>query len=202
MKLCKCIIAVMAFAAIASADLTGTYYEADSNNTTTVGGVWTDRTNCPVSENGTAFEGNNTLDEFPDAYLITTITGLVSGTQYEVGIIYVGRSDSGWQWNADVTFDTNSTWNSYYYGDGVSTVVTNNGGSNPYRMQAIFGTNTANGSGEIDVYVARHEYGVAEDRLRYDGLTYEVIPEPATIGLLGLGVGGVLLARSMSRRRT
>jgi hypothetical protein len=180
-KVMYLIIATACIAGGVWSELTGTYYEATSDNTIKIGGTWMDRNNCPVSENGTAFEGLNSLDEFPDAYLITTITGLTAGVQYEIGVVYVGRSDSGWQWNVDVTLDTNSTWNSYYYGDGVSTV---DAGSNPYRMQAIFGTNMANGSGEIEVYVARHEYGLDEDRIRYDGLTYRKMTAP--LGLFGI----------------
>jgi hypothetical protein len=186
-------------------ELTGTYVEANLRNTTKVG-VWTWRP-TPSGYSGKLFQGGNTTLEFPDAYLVTTITGLTPGAKYRVGVVYIGRKVlDNWHWHVLSTFNTNSTWTTNYYGDGVSTMDTSNGSS--YRMQAILGTTTADHNGEIAVYIARHEYGILEDRVMYNGLTYEKVSEPVTVELLGMGVFfapliifGIRIIRRRSRQK-
>jgi hypothetical protein len=57
--------------------------------------------------------------------------------------------------------------------------------------EALVGQTTAVG-GEITIDI--HGYG--GERTYYEGLTYELVPEPATLALLSLGMGVVLRKRS------
>ena len=47
------------------------------------------------------------------------------------------------------------------------------------------GTTSAGGAGTIDVYIDDNPGN--DDRTWYDGVSYEAVPEPGSLALLGLG---------------
>jgi hypothetical protein len=129
--------------------------------------------------------------------LVTTITGLTPGNQYRVDVVYHSKSSSE-NWNITVSFapiTTNASgtvtsgitysWDgAVIYGvDTVAGVNTGNIQAGIYLMTGFVGNATADGSGQIKVYVddITNEAG-ANQRTWYDGLLVENIvsdPYPA-----------------------
>jgi hypothetical protein len=137
----------------------------------------------------------------PAQGLKTTVSGLVDGQEYEVYVLY-GSKSSGENWNVTADFspiatDANGTVTSgVTYGAvdatkyGVSVLAGVNiddMGGNIYEFKGYVGNVTGDSSGTLDVYVDDiSDLGNQNERAWYDGI-YLVVPEPATMILLGLG---------------
>jgi hypothetical protein len=82
-------------------------------------------------------------------------------------------------WSGDITFTSN--------------VQIANGNRRLY--QAYLGAANADGSGEISVYVDDGPAADSNQRTWYDGVGYQLVPEPTAVALLSLGFGILLIGR-------
>ena len=99
--------------------------------------------------------------------LKTTLTGLTAGASYEIGLLYQAIGN----WVVQAGFSSGSL-TTYGATDGFLAVPTR-------EREVSLGTTTANGSGEIAVFIDDVTGGAPDMRARYDGLSYR--PPPPTI---------------------
>jgi hypothetical protein len=89
-------------------------------------------------------------------------------------------------WTTDITFTS-------------SVQIAN---ANRRLYQAYLGTANADGSGNLAVYIDDGPATDQNSRTWYDGVGYELVPEPTSLALLGLGWGVLLIGRRNSRATT
>ena len=98
--------------------------------------------------------------------LKTTLTGLTAGASYEIGLLYQAIGN----WVVQAGFSSGSL-TTYGATDGFLAVPTR-------EREVSLGTTTANGSGEIAVFIDDVTGGAPDMRARYDGLSYRAPPPP------------------------
>lgn len=160
------------------------------------------RSRSTFGNGGTIYEGGYTTD---DPELTTELSGLSVGT-YDVWVFFWDSSGGSNAWNiaAGLTSGSLTTYSFDGLGDTTSevdagtlsftaSVVTSEGDRTLYGVN--IGQAAVDGTGILDVFV---DNGGAspDDRTWYDGVGYELVPEPSA-ALLG-GLGALLLLR---RRR-
>lgn len=216
-KISLTIFGSAALAVSASAAITGTFVAAVDgvnsfqsvdggvtafSSTTATTGLWHDRPGtfdiigmaAPLSG---AYQGQNksggaqTHNE-----VVTTLSGLLAGQSYDIYMVMgVSTSGSGGVQHIDAGF-VSGALTTLLEGDGVDTGLglMAGGGASWRAWEQVIGTTTANGAGEIQVFVGATANA---ERSVYNGLSYVMVPEPTSVMLLGLG-GLAFLSR---RRR-
>lgn len=161
-----------------------------------------------VGNGDTAFTANdNNANPGEDApELRTTLTGLTDGQQYNLYAYFWATGTSGnadWDLAAGLTSgsltdykpssgnatDISSVTVADHFTDGTLIVEQ----SNRYLYQADLGTAVADATGNMVIYL--DDVTGNDDRTWYDGVGYEAVPEPATLGLVAVFGGGVLFIR-------
>ncbi|NWK54527.1 PEP-CTERM sorting domain-containing protein [Verrucomicrobiaceae bacterium N1E253] len=136
--------------------------------------------------------------------LTQVITGLTNGASYDVYVNYVRFGASGGDPDGDRggirgSLD-NSTFTSFNAATGTAGSVgyselTGFSNSDRVGLRGYLGTAVANASGEIQVYVDDSDDNSLEERVWYDGASYELVPEPSSTALLGLGGLALMIRR-------
>ncbi|AQT68059.1 hypothetical protein STSP2_01214 [Anaerohalosphaera lusitana] len=193
-----------------------TYVDADLTNTTLADG-----TAVNVTTSGSAATANdqwhvrtgfgNGSDVFAShadsdsPVIVTAINGLVAGETYSVSSYFWvagdGTPGGNQEWDMSAGLSESGIVG-FRYGDATqitdssyfdSSVMLSEGDRRLF--EASLGTAVANSAGQIQVFVS--DLPGNDDRTWYDGVGASVVPEPATLSILGLG--GLLIAR---RRRS
>lgn len=172
--------------------------------------LWRTRT---FGTDGSVFEasGNSGAEDAPE--LATVISGLIAGESYNVWMnFYDVDNDVNQNWGIKAGF-TSGALTSFANDDGGSAALGatasvlassftyvvdprfDDGGNRMLEAGAL-GSAVADINGEITVFVDDLATGIASNyRTWYDGVSYEVVPEPATIGLIGIFGAGALFVR-------
>lgn len=210
---------LLALAALLPAQAAFTYVDAtdtSSGNTTlsdgtpfdandgTGGTTWRQRDNVAFGSGGTVFEGVE-----PSPTIVTTLTGLTPGTSYEIVVHFWDPDSDVEDWNIQAGFTVGSLATYSRAADdvpgGIASPLSSSltydtapdlfaaGGRSSFA--AMLGTATANGSGEIQVFLDDIGSTDVNQRTWYDGVSYQVVPEPTTALLGLLGFAGLLRRR-------
>lgn len=160
------------------------------------------------SNNGSVFQSRWTTDEMPE--LTTEISGLSDGV-YDVWVFFWDATDGGvpnqWTIAAGLTSGALTSYSFDGPGDTASTVAasTLTFDVEPLLTEGtltMYGVNigeaTVTSSSTINVFIddLTNAGGSGTFRTWYDGVGYELVPEPTSFGLLA--IGGLLVTR---RRR-
>jgi hypothetical protein len=201
----------VSLAGLADAAITGTYVDATIDNPTTgqVGNttpagairspyfsdadnLWTLREfTTGAVEGGTLFEANGPSNTpfSEDVPLITTTAQMVPAGLYDVYVIYHSPANSNWGVRAGISGGTLGTYNA---SNGTPTGAV---GAGITEYQAFLGTVASNGTIAVDIQDLDVDPNPnSEDRRSwYDGISYQVVPEPsaAAVCLLAVGAFGV-----------
>lgn len=205
--------------ATASGDLTDTSW-VGGNTSGILNDQWSKR---PFGNGGTIFQGRYNDDGAVFPELTTQITGLSDGL-YDVWVFFWSSTDvtSGvpsqtWNIAGGLTSGDLTTYSFNGAGDTSSTVAAstldfddtvvtqegslNNDGVSGLRI--LYGVNlgeaTVSGGSTIDVFIDNltGEGAGGTDRTWYDGVGYQVVPEPGSGAMALIGLG----AMAMRRRR-
>jgi len=180
-------------AATAGADIIGTYVDATTTNTTPgsafsgtesdTDNLWYVDTSRSYCRNADVIVENTATETAP--MLTTTVSGLANGT-YDVYAVFWTHIEMSWAIDARITgaaeFVACNQWN------GTPTGVATSDKVEMYQLlgQAV----VTDGSLSVDV---QQRAGYA--RGWYDGISFQPVPEPATMGLLAAGALGMLIRR-------
>jgi len=191
------------------ADITGTYVDATigpdpgSGNTTSadpgdssawLGGnsstdnKWWQRLGLGATMNDTIFVSGR-YDYAP--MLKMTLTGLTVGQEYEIRVIWHDHATT-----VEMHLLAGFSPDALTQYDGCDATRTGLTSGSEIQVETLLGTAIADGSGEITVYiddVKPVSPSIRDQRTRFDGLSYVLVPEPGTLSLLA--VGGLVALR-------
>ena len=170
-------------------------YTGDSGD-----GFWDDRTGFGLDSNGTLSGTRNILEAgTSNVETLPTITTTVSGLalqRYDVYVLYWSTPTTA-DWSVRAKLSTAASFVEYDRSGTLGTAGTdtsiNGAGLNLY--EAYIGTTATVTSFSVNLLNSTSTDFV-NNRTWYDGVAYVELPEPASLGLMG--VGGMLLLR---RRR-
>ena len=166
-------------------------------NDGTGGTIWRQRDNAAFGANGTIFEG---VDPSPE--IRTTITGLEAGQPYQVYVHFWDPVSTVEDWNVSAGFEPGSLTLFSREGDSelagstagvLASSLTYTSAPNVFgpfsgrdMIAGSVGTAFADAGGNVNVYI--DDFGTTDvnQRTWYDGLSYELIPEPSTLSLVGI----------------
>ena len=170
--------------------LLGTYVDAnDTDNTDSAGAwlaagdpcdnLWQYYTNVDLT-NGNGYLAYGS-ENAPEIY--TTLTGLTASTDYDVYVVY---ADSWHTYRMIQAGFTSGSLDEFNIFDGVSRMYYD--GIHADRYQALIGTATSDGSGDLVVYVDDDD--VNDLNVRYDGVAYQLSKIILNKTILELEEGG------------
>jgi hypothetical protein len=176
---------------------------------------WNKREGIGDSNGPAIFQGSSTTTPPPE--LTTTVTGLTAGT-YTIWAFFWDQIDSGtqnWVLSAGLTSGSLATYsapgepvvagattiNVEYAGNlsfASSVNVDGFNDGNPTLLRQLFGINlgdTVVSGGTVGVFIGNDILTGGSNRAWYEGVGYELVPEPSSSALLGLA------ALALCRRR-
>lgn len=178
---------------LAQAVITGTMTWAGVTNTTPIdkitsaSGCWAPTT-WADRDPATSLWANSTTNNIPASPLTTTVSGLNPTKTYEIFVQFIGvKLDPAWMIAAALTGGTPVL---YWSDNAVDTGVKPHTGDQFSVYEHSLGT--VSGVTSFGVDVSQPDYTSASN---YSGVSYQVVPEPAAVSLLLLG-----LALAMRRR--
>ncbi|MEM6259348.1 MAG: PEP-CTERM sorting domain-containing protein [Planctomycetota bacterium] len=129
--------------------------------------------------------------------LRTTIGGLTAGVSYNIHVLFWGvaqnEDDNFWQASAGFLSDL-SDQTVYNEANGAVVSMASDFSNAPLvaegnrvLLRDLVGVAVADSNGEIAVYLDDVVPQGGRDRTWLDGVGYEVVPEPSSLALLGLG---------------
>ena len=177
----------------ASAAMIGTFVDATAANTTALDGSVAISSDSADQYNGLWWERNGWGQDDTSILegrrvdpidLKTVITGLIADQEYDIYVLY-----SGWSLSASPKAGLTAGSLAPASDSTVLNITGDDGYSDFGIIEALIGRTTADGAGEIVVYL---DGASATARTWYDGVSYAAVPEPATLGLLALGAMALL----------
>ena len=186
------------------------------NSSSTSSTQWNKREGIGDSNGPAIFQGSSSTTPPPE--LTTTVTGLAAGT-YTVWAFFWDQIDSdaqNWVLSAGLTSGSLNTYSApgeptvpgattsnvqwagtLSFDSSVNVDGYNDG--NPTLLRQLFGINlgdaVVSGTGSLDVYLGNNLTTGAANRTWYEGVGYELVPEPSSTALLGLAALSVLRRR-------
>lgn len=188
----------------------GSLFSPPLNGTTGADQNWEQRTTFGSS--GNIFEaGGEVAENAPE--IRTLISGLTPGASYTVYAHFWDGSGTAPDWNVRAGFSSNPGANTLFANPAdaadLSATAAVLASSLTYgtaptlftevdrtMYAGLVGVGVANGSGELFVYIDDLPSAIgANNRTWYDGVSYSLVPEPSTLALVGIGLGGLALRK-------
>ncbi len=137
---------------------------------------------------GDAFEARPDSEDAP--LIKTTLTGLDANQDYNIYVYFGDLTSSECNIYAGLLSDSLTMFDK----DSPSAEQTMDYEGTVGQFRVLLGTTAPDASSNLDIFIDS-EQGGGYHRTWYDGVGYEVIPEPATLILLVLGGVSALLRR-------
>lgn len=130
--------------------------------------------------------------------IFQTLSGLTVGQQYAVSFYWASGQQYGYDGATDEWLQVNfgSSLNSYQSQSTAHASNVSHGFTNWAKQTFVF---TADATSDTLNFLAMSNSGGLPPLVLLDGVTFNAVPEPASLAMVGLGLGGVALARRVRR---